>query len=142
MPLNARTAGGAAVIQFDKAIPILDVRNIETALRFYVEKLGFQVAFQYADNYAGVRRDQVYFEMQWQAEDHFLWRTAGRLRVRVVVNDPDALFEEYKAKGVLRSGAEVRDTEWGTREFAFRDPDGNGLVFYRPLERAFSSVAL
>ena len=40
-----------------------------------------------------------------------------------------------QSKGVLKSGAEVRDTEWGTREFAFRDPDGNGLVFYRPLER-------
>jgi hypothetical protein len=25
------------------------------------------------------------------------------------------------------------DTDWGTREFGFRDLDGNGLTFYRDL---------
>jgi hypothetical protein len=28
---------------------------------------------------------------------------------------------------------EVRDTSWGTREFHVRDPDRNGLQFYRSL---------
>ena len=30
--------------------------------------------------------------------------------------------------------AAMRDTPWGTREFAFYDPDRNGLTFYRDLE--------
>ena len=124
------------MVYCQKAIPILDVRNVESALRYYVKKLGFQVAFRYqndATNYAGVRRDDVYFDMQRQDEKHFQSGTAGRLRIRIVVDDPDALFAEYQAKGVLIETAAVRDTEWGTREFGFRDPDGNGLVFYRPL---------
>jgi catechol 2,3-dioxygenase-like lactoylglutathione lyase family enzyme len=116
------------------AIPILDVRNIEAALRYYVDRLGFQVDFRYEedpDNYAGVRRDDVYLHMQWQHEDEFRKGTAGRLRFRVVVDDPDALFQEYRGRHVFDDGVQVRDTEWGTREFGFRDPDGNGLIFFR-----------
>jgi uncharacterized glyoxalase superfamily protein PhnB len=117
-------------------IPILDVSDVETALRFYVERLGFQVDFRYEEdpnNYAGVRRGGVCLHMQWQHEDHFRNGTAGRLRVRIVVDDPDALFEEYLAKGVLDERTQVRDTPWGTREFGLRDLDGNGLTFYRDL---------
>jgi catechol 2,3-dioxygenase-like lactoylglutathione lyase family enzyme len=117
-------------------IPILDVRDVEAALRFYVERLGFQVDFRYEDdpnNYAGVCRGGVFLHMQWQHEDHFRDGTAGRLRVRILVDDPDALFEEYRPKGVLGETSRVRDTVWGTREFGFRDPDGNGLTFYRDL---------
>jgi hypothetical protein len=69
--------------------------------------------------------------MQWQHDDEFAKGTAGHLRVRIPVDDPDALFEEYQRQGVLHDTASVRDTEWGTREFGLRDPDGNGLVFYR-----------
>jgi catechol 2,3-dioxygenase-like lactoylglutathione lyase family enzyme len=122
------------VTQFKDVIPILDVRDVEKALRFYVERLGFQIEFRYEeqpDNYAGVRRDGVCLHMQWQHEEEFEKGTAGRLRVRVAVDDPDVLFEEYRNKGVLDEGIHVRDTVWGTREFGFRDPDGNGLIFYR-----------
>jgi uncharacterized glyoxalase superfamily protein PhnB len=71
--------------------------------------------------------------MQWQHEDHFKAGTAGRLRVRIIVDDPDALFEEYRSKGVLDENVQVRNTDWATREFGFRDLDGNGLIFYRDL---------
>jgi uncharacterized glyoxalase superfamily protein PhnB len=114
-------------------IPILDVRDVDAALKYYVERLGFQVDFRYEedpDNYAGVRRGDVCLHMQWQHADHFRNGTAGRLRVRIVVDDPDALFGEYRAKGVLDEKCQVRDTPWGTREFGFRDLDGNGLTFY------------
>ena len=122
--------------QLKDVIPILDVRDVDRALRYYVERLGFQIEFRYADdpnNYAGVVRDSVCLHMQWQHEDHFKQGTAGRLRVRISVSDPDALFEEYRSKGVLDQQMRIRDTPWGTREFGFRDLDGNGLTFYRDL---------
>ena len=40
---------------------------------------------------------------------------------------------DFKAMGVLDEDVEVHETQWGTREFGFRDPDGNGLVFFRIL---------
>ena len=117
-------------------LPILDVRDVEAALRFYVERLGFQLDFRYEEdpnNYAGVRRGGVSLHMQWQHEDNFSNGKAGNLRVRIIVDDPDALFEEYRAAGALDEGSRVRATPWGTREFGLRDPDGNSLTFYSDL---------
>ncbi len=119
-----------------KVIPILDVRNVDEALRYYVERLGFQLEFRYAadpENYAGVFRDNVYLHMQWQHQEHFAQGTAGRLRIRIAVDDPDALLQEFQQTGAVDVTAAVRTTEWGTREFGFRDPDGNGLTFFRNL---------
>lgn len=115
------------------AIPILDVRHIEEALLFYVDRLGFHVDFRYEkdpENYAGVRRDDVRLHMHRQPSKHFEYGAAGRPKFRIPVDDPDALFVEFRAMGVLDDGIEVQNTEWGTREFGFRDPDGNGLVFF------------
>jgi hypothetical protein len=50
--------------------------------------------------------------------------------VRINVNDPDALFEEYRDKAVLEEKVQVRNTDGGSREFGFRDLDGNGLILY------------
>ena len=124
------------IAQLKNAIPILDVRDMNRALSYYVERLGFQVEFRYEkdpNNYAGVVRDGVCLDMQWQHEDEFKKGTAGRLRVRIQVENLDALFEEYRSKGVVSEGTEVRATDWGTREFGFRDLDGNGLTFYQDL---------
>ena len=117
-------------------IPVLDVHHVEEALNFYVERLGFQVDFRYdkhPDGYAGVKRDAVRLHMHGQHSEHVANGTAGHLRFRIPVDDPDALFAEYRAMGVLDDDVKVHDTEWGTREFGFRDPDGNGLTFFRIL---------
>jgi uncharacterized glyoxalase superfamily protein PhnB len=54
-------------------------------------------------------------------------------RLRIVVDDPDALYEQYKARDVFHKVTKLADTPWGTREFAIYDPDGNALTFYRHL---------
>jgi catechol 2,3-dioxygenase-like lactoylglutathione lyase family enzyme len=118
------------------AIPILDVRHIEEAISFYTDRLGFDVDFRYEkdpENYAGVRRDDVRLHMHRQEETHFENGTFGRLKFRIPVDDPDALYAEFKAMGVLDDDVAVQETTWGTREFGFRDPDGNGLVFFKIL---------
>ena len=118
------------------AIPILDVRHIEEAISFYTDRLGFDVDFRYEkdpENYAGVRRDDVRLHMHRQEESHFDNGTFGRLKFRIPVDDPDSLYAEFRAMGVLEDDVMVHDTRWGTREFGFRDPDGNGLVFFKIL---------
>ena len=114
-------------------IPILHVRHVEDALSYYVNRLGFEVDFRYENdpqNYAGVKRDQVRLHVQRQDPGHFENGNGGHLRFRIPVDDPDLLFTEYRAMGVLEEDIQVHDTDWGTREFGFEDPDGNGLVIF------------
>jgi hypothetical protein len=43
----------------------------------------------------------------------------------------DALYEELRGSAAASYMKTVSDTPWGTREFHVRDPDFNGLQFYR-----------
>jgi hypothetical protein len=58
---------------------------------------------------------------------------AGTASCRIEVADVDALFAELKPRGVLHdvSRDEVGTTDFGTREFATADRDGNLLTFFR-----------
>jgi catechol 2,3-dioxygenase-like lactoylglutathione lyase family enzyme len=117
------------------AIPVLDVRHIEDALAFYVDRLGFNVDFKYKkepDLYAGVRRDDVRLHIRRYGAEHFE-NGNGKVKCRIAVDDPDALYAEFRTMGVLDDGVEVHETDYGTREFGFEDPDGNNLVFFRIL---------
>ena len=53
-----------------------------------------------------------------------------------LVEDPDALFNEYRRRAVVYTSNSVHDTPWGTREFALYDLDRNALTFYRDLTAA------
>ena len=60
----------------------------------------------------------------------------GTTRLRFLVEDPDALFAELRARGVECHPNSVGDKPWGTREFALYDPDRNALTFHRHLTAA------
>ena len=113
--------------------PVLAVRDVEGSLAFYA-KLGFSLSFTDASSnaaYVGIRRDAVELHLQWHAEADF--EKGNRPVYRFVVDDVDALSAEFEGAGMALDRTEVNDTPWGTREFHVRDPDGNGLQFYRDL---------
>jgi catechol 2,3-dioxygenase-like lactoylglutathione lyase family enzyme len=119
---------------FKQTQPIIGTRDIHRAIEFYTRQLGFNLAFgDTADppNYVGFRRDAVDLHMQFQYEHEM-----GTIRLRFLVKDPDALFNEYRQRGVACTADGVRDTPWGTREFALYDLDRNALTFYRHLTTA------
>jgi catechol 2,3-dioxygenase-like lactoylglutathione lyase family enzyme len=119
---------------FRETHPILGTRDIQRAIGFYTRKLGFKLAFQDkvdAPNYIGFGRDAVELHMQFQFEHEM-----GTIRLRLLVEDPDALFDEYRQRGVDCTPNGIRDTPWGTREFALYDLDRNALTFYRHLTGA------
>jgi uncharacterized glyoxalase superfamily protein PhnB len=126
---------GAKVLEMShlKSIyPVLPARRVEEAMRYYVERLGFALAFGGVDaGYVGLRRDGIEVHLQMQFEKDFQAGTAGQACLRIEVDDPDALFEELKGRGVFDARTRLRDTEWGTREFSIHDPDGNTLTFQR-----------
>lgn len=111
--------------------PILGTRDMTRAIEFYTQQLGFQLAFgdkTDPPNYVGFRRDAVELHMQFQFEHEM-----SAIRLRFLVDDPDALFTEYQQRAVQCSAAGIRNTPWGTREFALYDEDRNSLTFYRDL---------
>lgn len=123
---------------FKATHPILGTRDIKRAIAFYTERLGFELAFSDGGeppNYVGFRRDGVELHMQFQFEHEM-----GTIRLRFLVEDPDALFEEYREREVEFSADGIRNTPWGTREFALYDPDKNALTFYRGLGSAEASA--
>jgi catechol 2,3-dioxygenase-like lactoylglutathione lyase family enzyme len=119
---------------FKEIHPILGTRDIQRAIEFYTQQLGFKLSFRDEDdppNYVGFRRDAVELHMQFQFEHEM-----GTIRLRFLLEDPDALFNEYRQRGVECTPNSVDDTQWGTREFAPNDLDRNALTFYRDLTNA------
>lgn len=118
---------------------MLGCADVERSIAFY-ERLGFTTIFRdqvRGPRYAAVRREGVELHLQWH-EAPAPHPAADRPVYRLVVSDADAVYREFLGRGAL-AGQEVHqspwaspgDTPWGTREFHLRDPDGNGLQFYR-----------
>jgi catechol 2,3-dioxygenase-like lactoylglutathione lyase family enzyme len=128
----ANERGFMRIATLSQVLPILGTRDVAKAVRFYVDRLGFTLAFGVPTNegnYVGLRRDGVVLHMQFQYEDEM-----GTTRLRILVDDPDALYAEYQDKDVFYEGTRLEDTSWGTREFALYDLDRNSLTFCRDLQ--------
>jgi hypothetical protein len=134
-----------------RTIPALPVRDVRAAVEHYRERFGFD-ARHVADDFAVLVRDDAALHL-WGATDED-WRSRGSLAeepicsgaesflagtasCRIEVGDVDGLFSELEGAGVLhpttRGG--VTATDFGTREFATLDLDGNLLTFFRWEER-------
>ena len=129
-----------------RTIPALPVRDAEAALAFYRDRLGFQV-LHHDGGFAVLLRDDALVHL-WEAGDES-WRErdssdrpirsgaesflAGTASCRIEVEDVDALFEELSELGVLHpvSKGGVDHTDFGSREFATLDLDGNLVTFFR-----------
>ena len=129
-----------------KSIPALPVQDIQTAVEFDSQRLGFSCDVQ-KDDFARVVRDEVAVDL-WLAWDRS-WRArtdalavapvksgaesflAGTASCQIEVQAIDALYTEYKQQGVLYGpDTVVEETPWGTREFAALDLERNLLTFY------------
>jgi catechol 2,3-dioxygenase-like lactoylglutathione lyase family enzyme len=107
------------------------VCDLQAACDFYVDRLGFRLAFTYGDFYAGVERDGIMIHLKLsdtpdlsrqvkQREDH--------LDVYISVEDAAALYAEYQSRGVVfAQPLEVKP--WGMREFVVWDSSGYILHF-------------
>ena len=130
-----------------RRIPALPVREMVVAVAFYVERFGFEV-LHHDGGFAVLRRDEAVLHL-WESGDEE-WRSrgdfaekpvctgaesfiAGTASTRIEVVDVEGLYEELRAADVLhpvsRDGVDA--TDFGTREFATLDQDGNLISFFR-----------
>lgn len=130
-----------------RTIPALPVRDLPTAIAHYRDRLGF-TALHVDDSFAVLQRDEARLHL-WQAGDAS-WSAredlrdrpvrsgaesflAGTASCRIETEDVDDLYVELAAAGVLHSVSRdgVTETDFGTREFATLDADGNLVEFFR-----------
>jgi catechol 2,3-dioxygenase-like lactoylglutathione lyase family enzyme len=141
------SATGRVSVCLGRTIPALPVRDVRAAVAYYRDRFGFDAPHE-TDGFAVLVRDDAQLHL-WGAGDED-WRSredvnskpvcsgaesflAGTASCRIEVGDVDALFEELKGAGVLHPTvrAGVATTDFGTREFATLDLDGNLLTFFR-----------
>jgi hypothetical protein len=108
--------------------PIFAVRDLESAMAHY-DRLGFTTRAYVGGGYGFATRDGIEIHLGVvPAEDR---RTSGAY---LFVEDADELAATWRAAGV--DVHPPQDTEWGQREGAVVDPDGNVLRFGSPMQPA------
>ncbi len=123
------------------ARPVLLVRDVEAALRFYVERLGFRSPWRYDEggkaSVAQVERSgcALILADTWPEKIGkgliFISLNAEPETRPSAIAALDGLRAELEAKGVV-----VKEGSWGYRLLVVDDPDGNQLFFNYPNETA------
>ncbi|MDT7582132.1 MAG: hypothetical protein QOK35_3396 [Pseudonocardiales bacterium] len=122
--------------------PTFRAKDARALIRFLVDVVGFEETAVYGEG------DVVqHAELSWPLgggvmlgsarDDNQTVTGPGRFSAYVVVDEPDALCERIRAAGG-KITAELKDTDYGSRDFAIDDPEGNHWYFgtYRGAPRA------
>jgi uncharacterized glyoxalase superfamily protein PhnB len=106
--------------------------NLSATLAYYRDQLGFECLGTWHDPpvYAIIARDhhRIHFrvaEPPTPSPDKY---ADELLDAYLVVEDADALYAEYAARGVEFTRG-LGDMPWGSREFVVKDCDGRLLAF-------------
>jgi len=138
------------MIQLGRTIPALPAFDVAASVEFYRERLGFE-AIHHDGSFAVLRRDDAVVHL-WQADDES-WREraagekpvcsgaesfiAGTASCRIEIEGVDELYAELRERDVLHTVSRdgVTETDFGTREFATLDRDGNLIAFFKWVDR-------
>jgi catechol 2,3-dioxygenase-like lactoylglutathione lyase family enzyme len=132
-PLDTRRTGEH--MRITGIVPQLRSTDLAASIRFYIEKLGFSVEFQYEDFYAGIRAgDQIFHLKLVDEQDPSIpYVEAGEHFHLYLETDGVADFAaRLKANGV-KLVKDVHETPWKTREFVIHDDQGHTLYLGEPL---------
>lgn len=118
-------------------IPLLRVKDINEAVKFYTGILDFELKYpDFPLNEFCVDLINGDAEFQLSSMDGIFG-----VAVSVRIEDVDGLFEKYKKRGLVTPRKENSpvhespiDQSWGMREFYVTDADGNTLRFTSPIK--------
>ena len=112
--------------------PVFFTTDIPRTVTYYADKLGFACEGTWQDPpiYAIVTRDHraIHFRCASPPTPNPDKNEEELLDAYIFVEDADALFNEYAAKGV-EFARELGDMPWKCREFVVKDCDGRLLAF-------------
>lgn len=132
-------------MHLNSTIPTFQIRNMERSMPFYLDVLGFSL-LHHDGGFAIFGRDDIELHLG-QADDES-WRNrrdgnpvrsgsesflAGTASCRIGMKGVDEYYPLLVAHEVIHPNGKIRNTEWGTREFAVLDPDNNLITFFERL---------
>jgi uncharacterized glyoxalase superfamily protein PhnB len=120
--------------------PTLRARDARRLIRFLVEAFGFEEVVAYGDQPDGSGDTVVHAQLAWPEGGGIMLGSAGATpddssqiqpgstACYVVTGDPDAVHARAVAAGAeITQG--LHETDYGSRDFAARDPEGNRWSF-------------
>ena len=119
---------------FGRVAPTIPVRDIERALRFYRDVLGFDVAFTNGEavSFAVVQQGEAQLHLCVQPDK------AGSAHAHLMVDDLDGVHDALRQAGIpIRQPPTVQP--WGLRDLVVADPDGNSFEIAQPVSEAASA---
>ena len=117
-----------------RAMPVLQVRDVSLSADFYCDKLGFrsQGTWGAGPEFCIVSRGAVTIALDC-SRDGSPPPVNQNWAAYVYVDDADALAAEFESREVpILRGPE--DTDYGSRDFDVRDPDGHIVAFGHDLK--------
>jgi catechol 2,3-dioxygenase-like lactoylglutathione lyase family enzyme len=130
---NEEANGNLAAIR-----PSFIVKDLQTSITYYRERLGFQLDFQGPDEgpfWAGVSRDGIGIMLKAVASDvppipNHTRHEWARWDAYIYTLDPDTLFDEFRQRGVpfVKELSFIDEGLWG---FEITDADGYVLAFFQ-----------
>ena len=106
--------------EFGEVVPILNVKNLQASMDYYVQKLGFEKMWDWGDppDFGCVRRGKVeIFLCEGGQGQSGMWMS-------IFMDDVDPLYEEYKKSGAMIVEP-PENYPWETREMLVEDLDGH-----------------
>jgi catechol 2,3-dioxygenase-like lactoylglutathione lyase family enzyme len=124
-------------MNFIRITPFIHVPDIDKALAFFNDILGFKTWVHYSD-YAYIQRETAGIRVLENHGEDGAPPGNRRFAYYIDVNDVDALYAELKPKLDTLPKGDVHgpaNKPYGQRELAIVAPDGNLLVFGQSLEK-------
>lgn len=128
-------------IEIGSASPLFIVRNVPATLEYYRDKLGFEVTFE------GPEPDDIFFGIVQRGRSMIMFKAIdveplpnhtrelghgiARWDAYIYVPDPDALFEEFKLRGV-EFVTQLENNTDNLRGFEVKELNGYVIYFGRP----------
>lgn len=123
-------------IKFLNTIPVLASDDIKRDIDWYETKLGFKNVYDSSNykegplDYAVIQKQHLFLHIQFQYTKDLV---TTRADIKFVVQNIEALFEDYVSKGLLDRSKIHRHTDWNTTEFGLKDLSGNRITFFEDL---------
>jgi catechol 2,3-dioxygenase-like lactoylglutathione lyase family enzyme len=113
--------------KFEGVTPRVPVSDVEEAISFYVDRLGFELGWKWGSpvTHANVCRDSISLDLIALPSER-----CGTAMVYVQLAGIDAYFSELTGRNV--ESGELGDRDYGMRDFEVVDKWGNRLAFGEP----------